>query len=138
MKLRAEGLDLDLQCVRAADDEGWCRILALVTVPGFTGKYEAWLQTVDLKRFCEEVTVLHKKVGQVSQARLCSAEPDIDIKLVMDLRGHIQGEYAFESERRDGIPTVLTGRFDMDQSYLPGLLKTTKNLLAELQVLGKR
>ena len=132
MKLRTEGLNLELQCVRDADDEGWCRVLVLVEVPGFAGKYEAWLQTDDLQRFSNELAQLHKNVGVPGQARLCSAEPDIDIQLSMDKLGHIQGDYVFESERREGIPTALAGRFDMDQSYLPELCGSIRDLLDEL------
>jgi hypothetical protein len=39
---------------------------------------------------------------------------------------------AFESERRDGVPTVLSAAFEIGQSYLPGLQRWVAALVAEL------
>jgi hypothetical protein len=103
-----------------------------LAVAGFSGQFEAWLELADLRRFAEQLSQLHTYVGRGGTARLCSAEPDIDIDLQMNSRGHITGKYAFESERRDGVPTSLTGQFEMDQSYLPDLEKGVRTLIALL------
>jgi hypothetical protein len=65
-------------------------------------------------------------------ARLCSAEPDIDVELNTNARGHIVGSYRFESERRNGTPTVLSGEFEMDQSFIPDLTKQLEELVSSL------
>ena len=69
----------------------------------------------------------------VGAARLFSAEPDIDIELQQNTRGQITGIYSFESERREGAPTLLSGRFEMDQSYLPELRRNVQELIAQLR-----
>ncbi len=60
-------------------------------------------------------------------------DPGLSIELTMDLRGHIKGRYNFTSERRDGEPTVLSGEFDMDQSFLASLEAEIDALVSKLR-----
>src|SRR5688500_18943057 len=119
MRISASGLHLQLQARRRADDEDWCRVQVVAQVNGFQGEFEAWLQAADLERFANAVDRMYESVGQASIATLSSAEPYIEVTLTMRQLGGIHGRYKLESERRDGAPTVLSGAFEIDQSFLP-------------------
>ena len=71
-------------------------------------------------------------LGRELKASLVSTELDLEIELRSDRRGQIDGSYRFVSERRDGIPTELSGAFDMDQTYIPPLLAQVRNLIESL------
>jgi hypothetical protein len=132
MKLSAATLTIELRLRRTVDDEDWVRVQVLAAANGFHGDFEAWLQLGDLVRFREEIEVMHSYVGQALAATLSSAEPGIKIELNMQPLGGIEGTYAFESERPTGTPTVLSGGFEIDQSYLPGLRDSLADLIASL------
>ena len=91
------------------------------------------MQTDDLSRFASELRVLNENVGHVGTATLASAEPDLELILSMQRLGGISGRYRLESERREGVPTVLSGAFDADQSFLPALLRDVSALLLKLR-----
>jgi hypothetical protein len=99
---------------------------------GFVGDFEAWLQLGDLERFANEIGAMYESVGKSSTAVLASAEPDIQINLAMQSLGGTVGTYALESERPNGIPTVLSGEFNIDQSFLPSLRQSIYSLIADL------
>jgi hypothetical protein len=132
MRLATHGLELELLPLGSADGEGWCRVSVSVRVPGFDGNTEAWLQTHDVSRFLAELKVLDENVGQVGTATLASAEPDLEISFSMQRLGGISGRYRIESERPGGVPTVLSGAFAADQSYLPGLVGDAQALISDL------
>lgn len=61
----------------------------------------------DLRVFQKQLALMTENLGKASSARLSSAEPDLDIQLKMNRIGQIHGVFAVESERRNGVPTVL-------------------------------
>jgi len=132
MKLHAHGLQIELRPRRLVDDEDWVRVQVLIEANGFSGNFEAWLQLGDLERFANEIDAMYESVGESSTAVLVSAEPDIRINLAMQSLGGIVGTYALESERVDGIPIVLSGAFNIDQSFLPSLRQSIYSLIADL------
>lgn len=132
MKINTHGLTLEVVAQETADEEGWCRVHVHALAPGFEGNFDAWLQTCDLDRFGTEIGHLYDAVGQPGTATLASTEPDIEVVLTMGRMGGISGRYRLESERRDGEATVLSGAFEIDQSFLPGLQGSVQALLAEL------
>ena len=115
-----------------ADSEGWARVTVTLACYGFHGDFIAWLQVEDIRRFEAELLSMYRKIGNPSTARLCSREPDIHVELESDVRGHITGSYRLESERRNGTPTVLSGGFEMDQSFIPGLTQQLHELALAL------
>ncbi|CAD1786724.1 hypothetical protein CPBF426_30260 [Xanthomonas arboricola pv. juglandis] len=132
MKISAHGLDLELKPRSAASDEGWFRVNVSARTTGFEGSFDAWLQTDDIVAFESELSLLYKNFGQPGTAALASAEPDIKIVLTIDRLGSIVGNYWLESERPGGVPTQLSGRFEADQSYIPGLLSDLETLLTNV------
>ena len=133
MKLDAHGLEIELRPARVADDEGWCRVHVYAEASGFSGRFEAWLQVEDLARFRRELAAMYASVGRASTATLASAEPDIWVELTMRTLGGIAGRYELESERRDGAATMLSGAFELDQSFLPELQESVGLLIQQLQ-----
>jgi hypothetical protein len=132
MNLSSGALTIELQPRRTVDDEDWVRVQVVVGANGFRGDFEAWLQLADLSRFRDELEDMHQCVGQEKSAVLASAEPDIEVRLDMQQLGQIHGRYAFESERVNGQPTVLSGSFEIDQSYLPRLRTSVDSLIWQL------
>jgi hypothetical protein len=132
MELRADGLELHLRPAARANIEGWTKVEVEARVAGFVGRYTAWLQLEDLKRFEHSLREMQNGLGRESKAALASAEPDLFVELTMNRLGHITGHYIFESERRDGVPTTLSGAFDMDQSFLPSLKQEIAALVSQL------
>jgi hypothetical protein len=133
MKLDTHGFSLELLARRTVDDEDWVRVQVVAAAPGFTGDFEAWLELNAIQRFKAEVQSMYEAVGKRGTATLGCAEPDISVELEMQPLGGILGTYRLESERLDGGPTVLSGAFSLDQSYLPGLVESLESLVAELQ-----
>ena len=115
------------------DVEGWCKVHVQVETNGFHGETIAWLVTEGLISFEKDLGTMMQNIGKDSRARLCSPKPDLDIQLMMNHLGQIQGTFAIESERRDGIPTVLSGSFSMDQSFLPTLRRGINDLVKALK-----
>jgi len=132
MEIRAKGLQLSLKPLRSVDDEDWVRVIVVASAPGFSAEFEAWLQAGDITRFADECRALYDSLGKNGRAILQSAEPDIHVTLESNALGQIAGRYALESERPKGIPTVLRGSFEIDQSYLPELEKGARSLATEL------
>jgi hypothetical protein len=132
MKLSTHGLSIELLARRAVDSEDWVRVQVVVVAPGFTGDFEAWLQLNDLRRFKGQVQAMYELVGSSVTAALGCAEPDINVELQMQPLGGVLGRYRFESGRLDGGPTVLSGAFTFDQSYLPALAESIGSLMVEL------
>ena len=131
IEFRADGLALKIRAHSRADAEDWARVLVESESNGFHGQFIAWIQTEDLTRFSNELSRMVSDLGQELTASWVSAELDVYLELRSDRRGHIKGGYRLESERREGTPTVLSGVFDMDQTYIP-------RLLAEVQELTRR
>jgi len=134
MELNATALQMKLTPYSKADAEDWAKVTLSVRCNGFRGEFVAWLQTEDVQRFKSELMTMYQSVGTPARARLCSAEPDIDVELTSDTRGHIVGSYRFESERINGTPTVLSGEFEVDQSFIPDLAKQLEELVSSLNV----
>lgn len=133
IELNTHGASFIIAAHSPTDVEGWCKVHVQVKTNGFQGEAIAWLMTEGLKSFEKDLGAMMQNVGKELSTRLCSPEPDLDIQLVMNRLGQIQGKFALESERRDGIPTVLSGSFSMDQSFLPELRRQTKDLVKALK-----
>lgn len=130
MKLTAGTFRIELFPRRRVDDEDWVRVQLVASALGFVADFEAWLQLEDLRRFGREVETMYSTLGGI--AELSSAEPDIRLRLTATSMGQIAGNYRFESEHREGGATVMSGAFELDQSYLPAVVASVGGLVAEL------
>jgi hypothetical protein len=137
VEFKADGLALKIESHSTADSEDWAQVLVESSCNGFNGRFIAWMQTEDLERFSKQLSRMVTDIGQELTAALVSAEPDLELELKLDRRGHIKGSYRLESERRDGTPTSLSGAFDMDQTYIPLLLAQVHELTERLRGLKR-
>ena len=133
MKISAPGLELEVSARSPCTDEDWCWVHVTAEVPGFSARFDAQLQGGDLSRFATEVGRLHESVSEPGTARLSSYERGLEITINLQRLGGISGRYRFESERIGGDPAVLSGPFEIDQSFLTGLREDVLNLLSELK-----
>lgn len=113
------GASFQIKAHSPADLEGWCKVQVQIQANRLAGDVIAWLEMEAIRLFDVEIKGMLDALGQESNACLRSSAPDLDIQLTMNRLGQVRGTYAIESERRDGIPTVLSGSFDIDQSFLP-------------------
>ena len=132
MKISAPGLELEVSAVSQCTDEGWCQVHVEVAVPGFVGDFQAQLQGSDLSRFAREIDNLYAAVGRPGVATLSSHEPGIEISLTMQKLGSIAGAFRLESHRVGGEGTVLSGPFEIDQSFLPALGSSVARLFVDV------
>jgi hypothetical protein len=133
MRIEAHDLTLTLSPAQLLDREDWCRVGVLAVVPGFEVNFVAYLQGADLRRFRDSINAMHAAVGRPGEALLASFEPGIAIELSMQTLGGIRGKYKFQGEFVEGGAPVLTGAFQVDQSYLPALSDSIDQLLSKLE-----
>jgi hypothetical protein len=133
MHLNTPALQLQLSPVRLADDEDWCRVQVEASTGGFTANFEAWLQTVDLEHFAQELDAMYQTVGTPGTATLSSAEPDIFLELSMQRLGTISGSYKLQGDGGAGGSSALSGTFEADQSFLPALRASVLSLISGLR-----
>jgi hypothetical protein len=132
MNLSAHALRLEISALHCANVEDWSRVQVEVQALRFTGTFEADLQRGDLERFVEELDAMYVAVGQQATATLCSAEPNIYVRLNMQRLGGITGEYKFMIDGDAGGISTLAGSFEIDQTYLLALCGSARTLVAEL------
>ena len=120
----------ELHALGRVDGEDWTRVRVEVQSGGFTGDFEAWLQSGDLDNFSRQLGVLHENVGQSGAAALRCAEPGISVTLSMQKMGGIEGRYQFVDERTS---SVLSGTFAIDQSYIPAWRDCVETFAQELR-----
>jgi hypothetical protein len=130
MQLRTPTFSVALEARRRADDEDWARVRIDVRAGGFTGAFDAWLQSGDLDNFSNQLAALYENVGHAGEARLACAERGIDISLSMEKMGGINGQFEFFDERTS---TSLSGSFTIDQSYLPEWRNRVESFAQELR-----
>lgn len=130
LELNGGSLHIRLDALSQLDDEDWCRISIDVTDSGFSANFNAYLQGRDVEYFAENLSVMYSEVGLLKEAVLQCHEPGVYIKLKSDKNGRIRGEYEFKNENQGEFHPVLSGIFDMDQSYLPDWLSACQTFLA--------
>lgn len=130
MKLRTASFSLELTARRFVDAEDWVRVWADATVGVFSGGVETYLQLEDLRRFKDQVEVVHAKVGTPCEAVLSCIEPGIYLDLKSDRLGSITGTCKLEDELSGA---ELSGVFTIDQSYLPELAGSIAELIDALR-----
>ena len=131
MELHAHGLDLRVTPNFKGHQGDFARIAVEADAPGFSGRFDAWVERNDFMRFATGLESLDVNLRAGDTAVLDTIEGDFSLVLTMQSGGHIGGVYRFQGGWFDQTqPTVLSGAFTMDQSYLPELRKQVAALLA--------
>lgn len=119
----------------AADpfDANWLRVKAvLATSSSHIIAEGCFLQTVDLQRFCAELERLYRDLR--GTARLASPEPNLEVTLDGDGRGHIS---MHASLTPDHLTQTHLITFALDQTLLPDAVKQLKQIDQNFATRGK-
>lgn len=114
-------------------DGNWLVSHIAVSVGGFSGRVRAGLRADELRRFRQELDTLYEKL--VGSARLESMEDWLGLVFVADGLGHVAVTGWVKDE--PGIGNELTFRLSVDQTHLPGILHSLRQVEAAYPVLGK-
>ena len=133
MNLNTPAIQLHLSPRQRSDAEDWCRVQVVADTRRFNANFEAYIQSADLENFANQLRILHHNPGVVATASLASAEPNIFLQLTMQRLGIIHGKYELQSEEEHCGSAKLSGTFEADQSFLPGLEASVRELILELR-----
>lgn len=133
MKLHTKDLQIELTPHRQVDDEQWAQVLVSVQAGKFSGNFVTWLELSNLAAFEQEIRNMQKWLAPPASATLHSQEPCIYIELTFNNRGKVTGRYTFETLSDDGVPTVLSGQFEMDRTCLISLEHDARDLVSKLR-----
>lgn len=107
----------------------WLKFKVQATVPGFTADVTWAAMPMEFQRFRDELVQMNKMVPD-AKAELKGIESGIKLFLKLGSRGQIQGEYEISNQCQDPDGPALTGRFYLDQTYLPNIISEVDELLA--------
>jgi len=80
--------------------------------------------------FKEQLEKLNKDLNPGDTAKLEGVEPGVQIELVLEKTGEVRGSYSVSTHYTDFDGPLLTGKFEMDQSYLPRIISAIGDLLS--------
>jgi hypothetical protein len=86
MKLHTASFSLDLTARSVVDDEDWVWVRVDATVGVFSGGVETYHQLEDLRRFKDQIAVIHAKVGTPCEAALHRSTTASDQSTTVDHR----------------------------------------------------
>jgi hypothetical protein len=96
------------------DREGWSKAEIEVRCDGWTGRFLGSFQSGELARFACEVRKLVRTLN--GSAKLHPMDPNIDLALIGDGKGHVKVEGEAQNNFASG--TKLIFEFEIDQTYL--------------------
>jgi len=114
-------------------DGNWLKCIVQVKAGAWRGKFKADLRTDEFHVLAEELNGLYNNLsGEVIFEPM---EPWVKFKLVGDGRGY----FSFEGEASDKLRTGnrLMFNFELDQTYLPNILKQLREVNKNYPVIGK-
>jgi len=114
-------------------DGNWIESVIQVTAGGFRGEYNASLRSDEFQRFQSQLRALETTLK--GTATLSTLEEQVRLDLDADGKGHLAVRgVAFDEA---GTGNALQFHFELDQTYLTGLLRRLDEALAAFPVLGQ-
>ena len=114
-------------------DGNWLVSPIEVAVGGFTGRIGAGLRTEELRTFREGLEVLYEALE--GEARLDSMEDWLSLTCRGTGLGHV--DVAGSARDEPGVGNELNFHFSIDQTYLPSIIDSLKDLEDTFPVLGR-
>lgn len=111
---------------RSYSTEGWAQADVEISVPGFHGKVNPWLEAADFERFTCALRALYESLQ--GEAEFSPLEKQFTLKFVGTSAGHVKltGEaWSLTYENK------LTFMLELDQSYLQTPLRELENLVTD-------
>ena len=114
------------ECPSSGDywDANWLRCAVEITVGAFRGYLEGMIRTEELERFRGQLQRLNEQLD--GEAEFSTLEDWISLRLIGDGRGHIEARCRLCDDPAGG--NRLTCRLNMDQTFLPPLLRELSEL----------
>jgi hypothetical protein len=110
--------------VSANTSEGWFDTEVKVQCDGWRGKFTASFLHGELSALARELRILHEKLH--GEAALVPLEPNLELSFIGDGKGHIEVNGTARNQFHSG--TKLSFRLDLDQTFLPGIVKGLENV----------
>jgi len=115
-------------------DGNWIESEIRVQAGGFEGAYRANLRSEDFENFNRELTLLSQTLS--GRATFSTMEEQLSFTMDGNGRGHIQ--VSGQATDVVGTGNRLEFSLEMDQTYLPPILKALSAVLKKFPVLGSR
>ena len=107
--------------------EGWAHVNVELSVQGFRGSVQAFLERADLERFAQGLAPLYESL--LGRAELSPLEAQITLVLSGNGRGAVTVSGFALSQA--SFANRLQFEFEVDQTYLPPLMAELQALLAK-------
>ena len=121
------GEHISIDPIGWVDREGWFQANVEISIQSFNGVVEPYFEVQDFKRFHEQVQKLYKELK--GSAVLSPIEEQFSLTLTGDGKGHIEAKGIAYAHATYG--SCLEFEFDIDQTFLPHLIRSLKRLLDE-------
>ncbi|MBS7697408.1 MULTISPECIES: hypothetical protein [unclassified Chelatococcus] len=113
-------------------DDNWLNVLMRVETPhALVEKAGAFLRTDELAAFYDELEVVDRELA--GSAALQTAEETLDVKIALsnlgDIKVSVECDFENPVQRHHFV-------FEIDQSYLPGILAGLRGILVDFPVIG--
>jgi hypothetical protein len=137
--LKIAGLELWLQGRENPDadnfwDGNWLRVTAECRARGARVSVEGpILMVTDVERFGSQCELLHQ--GERREATLGSYEPALSVVIkTLDGQGHLRVQVDITP---DQLVQAHRMEFELDQTYLPGIIRACAAIVAEFPIRGR-
>lgn len=114
-------------------DKNWLDASVVIKAGGFSGQFNTQLMTVDFENFKQELKSLYTKLD--GTANFSTMEGNINIRMKGDGRGHIASECKLMDH--PGTGNKLEVRIDIDQTYIPILIRQLDNIVQIFPITGE-
>ena len=116
------------------DDGNWLDVQIEVRAGAWFGRFKGCLRAEEFEAFRHEIAALHEQLE--GTAEFSPMEPWINLKLSGNGRGGIE----LEGEAIDQVGTGNTLKFgwEMDQTYLPGIIRALDSIIGQFPVVGRK
>ena len=115
----ADRVAMTIRSAGGADSDGWLRSDVDIAAGAWHGCFEASFCTSDFPLFRRQLESLHSKLDCI--ARLDTVEEQLTLEFKLDPCGHIS--VAGSACDRAGVGNALKFSLELDQSYLPEIIK---------------
>lgn len=113
-------------------DGNWLLSPTTISVGDFTGRIGGGLRCDELQQFRVELESLNATLSGAAQ--LSSMEGWVDVRMIGDGLGHVAVSGSLMDE--PGVGNRLEFTFDIDQTFLPGIIKSLVDVAQSFPVLG--
>ena len=124
----ADRIAITIRSAGGVDSDGWLRSDVDIAVGAWRGRFETSFCKADFPLFRRQLEALHSKLDGI--ARLDTLEEQLTLEFKVDRRGHIR--VAGTACDRAGVGNALKFALELDQSYLPDIIRQLRAIESAL------